>query len=380
MDIEGLGTEVIESLVENGLVRTVADIFALDRAKLLGLKLSGGSSLQELSVARLIDNIDRAKRPSLARLIFGLGIRHVGEATAKELAQFYGSIGALMRTAKWTPCLLPDIGVEVALAIHDFVSEPHNEQVVRQLLTAGVEPIAPDRPSTQTSLGKLLEAVKRVDVALVQRRGRRSSSDQSGQKLGGIGFKKLEEIARHFRSVSDLIANRPAIHEELEVARERLANELRLPPWLDTVKELHALAMERGAHEPEAQEQDRHGVSQKLRRILLAKSPFSPQQIDKMSEREGWAWIYSQHAPRKESKQPEVCFTGFSVGEKQELESAAEAAHLRPVSSVTKSLLLLVAGENAGPSKLAKARAQGTAVVDRAGFEAFLETGELPGP
>ena len=98
-----------------------------------------------------------------------------------------------------------------------------------------------------------------------------------------------------------------------------------------------------------------------------------------MTEKDGWAWVYANSAKNSKSiKLAEVCFTGFSIAEKPMLESLAEGAHLRVVTSVTKGLFLLVAGQNAGPAKLEKARKQGTTVIDRAAFEHLVETGELP--
>ena len=97
-----------------------------------------------------------------------------------------------------------------------------------------------------------------------------------------------------------------------------------------------------------------------------------------MSDAEGWAWIYAQQSQNnRKVKGPEICFTGFGVTERQELESQATINGFNVVSSVTKGLMLLVAGVNAGPAKLNKARAGGIAVVDRTGFEKFLETGEI---
>jgi NAD-dependent DNA ligase len=97
-----------------------------------------------------------------------------------------------------------------------------------------------------------------------------------------------------------------------------------------------------------------------------------------MSEQDGWNWVYANAAPKRPPKSPGVCFTGFSADRRAELESIASDAHLRPVGSVSKSLLILVVGENAGPSKVQAARELGVPIVDESGFLEFLETGELP--
>ena len=97
-----------------------------------------------------------------------------------------------------------------------------------------------------------------------------------------------------------------------------------------------------------------------------------------MSEQAGWAWVYSQGRSSPRNNPPEVCFTGFSVFDKDRLEALATEAKLKVATSVTKGLLFLVAGSNAGPAKLKKAREQGTSVIDEAHFLQFLQDGELP--
>ena len=116
--------------------------------------------------------------------------------------------------------------------------------------------------------------------------------------------------------------------------------------------------------------------SDKVTRILKAKSSFSQEQIAVMSDEEGWAWIYSQRSPPKEQLL-QVCFTGFSVTEKEELIALAKRHRLAIAASVTRSLALLCVGENAGPEKLKKAKAQGVKLLTRSQFEDMLETGEL---
>jgi len=117
--------------------------------------------------------------------------------------------------------------------------------------------------------------------------------------------------------------------------------------------------------------------SEKLTRILKARSPFSPEQIEAMTDAEGWEWVYSHASPRKE-KLPSVCFTGFSQSDKDALSALATGAHLRVVGSVNKSLSFLCAGDDAGPAKLAKAKEQGIAILTQAEFVNLLETGEIP--
>jgi NAD-dependent DNA ligase len=116
--------------------------------------------------------------------------------------------------------------------------------------------------------------------------------------------------------------------------------------------------------------------SEKLTRILRAKSPFSSGRIEAMSETEGWDWVYSNAAPRKE-KLMQVCFTGFSASEKVELVAFANEHRLAVAASVTKELAFLCTGANSGPAKLAKAKKQGVTLLSRAQFEHLLATGEI---
>jgi NAD-dependent DNA ligase len=119
--------------------------------------------------------------------------------------------------------------------------------------------------------------------------------------------------------------------------------------------------------------------SEKLTRILKAKSPLTAEQIEAMTEAEGWNWVYS-HASRRKEKLPSICFTGFSQTHKDELSSLATGARFRVVTAVNSSLSFLCAGDNAGPVKLAKAKDNGISIMNRAEFLNFLETGEIPIP
>ena len=118
-------------------------------------------------------------------------------------------------------------------------------------------------------------------------------------------------------------------------------------------------------------------LSEKIARILKSKSPFTAEQIEAMSDIDGWDWVYANASPRKE-KLPSVCFTGFSQTEKDTLCAIALAARFRVVPSVTASLGFLCFGENAGPVKLARAKELGISLMDRSQFTNFLETGEIP--
>ena len=118
-------------------------------------------------------------------------------------------------------------------------------------------------------------------------------------------------------------------------------------------------------------------ATEKLTRILKAKSPFTTEQIVSMTDAEGWDWVYGNASPHKE-KLPSICFTGFSQTDKTHLTNLAEASRFRIVSAVSNSLAFLCAGENAGLAKMAKAKGFGISVMTRDEFLVFLETGEIP--
>jgi len=147
LDIEGLGEKLVDQLVDSGRVRNLADIFTLTQDELAQLDRMGSKSAQNLVKA-----IAEARRPTLARFIFALGIRHVGETTARDLAQTFGSIEALMQANEEQLLSVPDVGPVVARSILRFFAEPHNRDVVQALLDRGVEPQVVE---TTTKVGTL---------------------------------------------------------------------------------------------------------------------------------------------------------------------------------------------------------------------------------
>ena len=152
MDIEGLGERYVERLVEFDYVRGVADLYRLTLDDLLEMKrraderdgLTPETVRQGLVPTRwaenLLQGIAASRAPKLARLLFALGIRHVGETTAKTLADWLGSLDAVRRVPAPVLAVLPDIGGTVAAAIAAFFIEPHNAAAVDALLAAGVRP------------------------------------------------------------------------------------------------------------------------------------------------------------------------------------------------------------------------------------------------
>jgi DNA ligase (NAD+) len=133
MDIEGLGDKLVDQLVDAGLVRTPADLYKLGIAKLSALE-----RMAEKSAANVYAAIEKSKDTTLGRFIYALGIRNVGEVTAKDLARHFGTMDALMDAGVEQLMEVPDVGPIVAESVAGFFRERHNREGVEQLRAAGV--------------------------------------------------------------------------------------------------------------------------------------------------------------------------------------------------------------------------------------------------
>ncbi|MEO7151253.1 MAG: NAD-dependent DNA ligase LigA [Burkholderiaceae bacterium] len=133
LDIAGLGDKLVEQLVDAGTVQSLPDVYALDADALGALDRMGSKS-----AANLLDGLARSKRTTLARFLYGLGIRHVGETTAKDLARHFGSLARLMAASVEQLLQVADVGSIVAQSIRTFFDQPHNREVVDQLRAAGI--------------------------------------------------------------------------------------------------------------------------------------------------------------------------------------------------------------------------------------------------
>ena len=140
---------MVTQLVTTGLIADPADLFFLTKEQLLGLE-----RLAEKSASNLIAAIERSKTPSLDRLIYALGIRHVGEQTAKRLASTYGTLPVLVAATKEELEKIRDIGPEVAASIARFFREPANRRVIEKLELAGLAPKEVSRPQSAPWAGK----------------------------------------------------------------------------------------------------------------------------------------------------------------------------------------------------------------------------------
>ncbi len=144
LDIEGLGDKLVEQLVDLDLVHSPADLFRLDFDAVAAL-----DRMAVKSATNLLQAIDRSRTTTLARFIYALGIRHVGESTARDLASHFGSLDALLHADSASLLEVPDVGPVVAASIERFFSEPHNLDAIAQLRQAGVR--WPEQPPSVAS-------------------------------------------------------------------------------------------------------------------------------------------------------------------------------------------------------------------------------------
>lgn len=134
IDIEGLGSKLVEVLVEKEWVKTPADLFRLQFNNIVQLERMG-----EKSARNLLDSIAKARQTTFGRFLFGLGIRHVGEATARDLALYFGDVNKLMTANVEELLEVNDVGPVVAQSIRQFFDEPANQKVVNELIELGVK-------------------------------------------------------------------------------------------------------------------------------------------------------------------------------------------------------------------------------------------------
>ena len=146
MDIEGLGDKIVSQLLDAGLIRDPADLYAITKEQLLELERFADKSAENLIAA-----IARSKHPPLERLLFALGIRHVGEYVAKILARKFGNVGKIETASQEELTAIDGIGPTIAESIFKFSHEPHNLKILRKLEEADVRPVY-EKQATSTAL------------------------------------------------------------------------------------------------------------------------------------------------------------------------------------------------------------------------------------
>lgn len=189
MDIEGLGDKLVDQLVERGLVHSPADVYGLSLDTLAGLE-----RMAEKSATNLVAAIETSKATTLARFIFALGIRNVGEATAKDLAQYFGSLNKLIAASETDLLAVRDAGPIVAQSIVQFFAEPHNLEVVSRLRDAGVR--WPETSGMQQSAGILAgkTLVLTGSLPTLTRDAAKEKIEAAGGKVAGSVSKKTDYV------------------------------------------------------------------------------------------------------------------------------------------------------------------------------------------
>ena len=191
MDIEGLGDKLVDQLVDGGLIRTLPELYRLGVAKLAEL-----DRMAEKSAANLVAALEKSKRTTLARFLYALGIRQVGEATAKDLAKHFGALDRIMDAPIDQLLEVNDVGPIVAQSIRTFFEQPHNREVVEQLRAAGVHWDEHDGAAADTAslplAGKTL--VLTGTLPTLSRDEAKALIEAAGGKAAGSVSKKTDYV------------------------------------------------------------------------------------------------------------------------------------------------------------------------------------------
>ena len=190
MDIEGLGDRLVEQLVDEGIVRTPADLYRLGVANLAALERMG-----EKSAANLVAAIAASKDTTLPRFLYALGIRNVGEVTARDLARHFGTLDAIMDATAEELQEAPDVGPVVAESIATFMNERHNREGIEQLRAVGVRwpQGKPERKAPAGAFaGKIV--VLTGTLAAMTRDEAKERVEAAGGKVTGSVSKKTDYV------------------------------------------------------------------------------------------------------------------------------------------------------------------------------------------
>jgi DNA ligase (NAD+) len=189
VEVEGLGEKLVDQLVDAELIRTLPDLYRLGFTALAQLE-----RMAEKSAQNIIDALEKSKQTTLPRFLFGLGIRHVGEATAKALARHFGDIDAIMNATEEELLAVGDVGPIVAQSIRTFFEQPHNREVVEHLRACGIHWPAIEASSNAP---KPFAAMTFVITGTLPTLGRDAAKDlieAAGGKVSGSVSKKTSYV------------------------------------------------------------------------------------------------------------------------------------------------------------------------------------------
>ncbi len=189
VEVEGLGDKLVEQLVDANVIRTLPDLYKLGLTALANL-----DRMADKSAKNLLEALEKSKQTTLPRFVFGLGIRHVGEATAKELARHFGKLDAIMDATHEQLLQVADVGPIVAQSLRTFFDQPHNREVVEQLRACGLT-WAEGEPAEQTPkplLGKTF--VITGTLPTLSRDQAKDMLEAAGAKVAGSVSKKTDYL------------------------------------------------------------------------------------------------------------------------------------------------------------------------------------------
>ncbi len=206
LDIEGLGDKLVDQLVDGGIVGTPADLY--DGRKVNLQKLAGLERMGEKSAHKLLDAIAHSRQTTLARFVYALGIRNVGEATAKDLARHFGTLENLLHADAAQLQQVRDVGPVVAQSIVDFFAEQHNVGVIRALLNSGVAP--------QEGAGVAVQQLPLAGKTFVLTGTLGIAREEAKEKLEALGAKVAGSVSKK----TDYVVAGAEAGSKLDKARE----------------------------------------------------------------------------------------------------------------------------------------------------------------
>ncbi|WP_245399607.1 NAD-dependent DNA ligase LigA [Atopomonas sediminilitoris] len=314
MDIDGLGDKIVEQLVNEGLLRSPADLYALQYERIVGLE-----GFADLSTRNLLAAIAQSRQVSLARFIYALGIPDVGEETAKLLARALGSLARISQALPEVLTYLPDVGLEVAHEIHSFFADSHNQHVISALLEQGVVlEESSELHAEFSACATLASVLEKLNINHIASTG-------------------AQRLAQRFGSLSALLAadwlDLRSIERFTEKAAQSLREFLANPANVARAQAIEAQLLEFGMHW--------QSPKQALTGLPLA----------------GQTWV----------------LTGtLEIMSREQAKAKLEDLGAKVAGSVSAKTHCVVAGPGAG-SKLTKAQQLGVAVLDEAAFMQRLQ-------
>jgi DNA ligase (NAD+) len=189
MHIDGLGEKIVEQLITENLIRNPADLYRLGLNALIGLNRMG-----EKLASNLLQAIEKSKQTTLARVIFALGIRHVGETTAKDLAKHFGSLTGFMSAQEDELLKVRDVGPVIVQSIHNFLAQPHNIEVIEQLMACGINPIEEILPINKEGVFFNKTIVITGTLPTLSRDQAKEILEQAGAKVSGAVSAKTDYL------------------------------------------------------------------------------------------------------------------------------------------------------------------------------------------